>query len=141
MSRVRARAYTEDMRPLVLLAAAALAACAGGGPLRSSPAMGGAEGSARFTKSDDGDVVVEIKVEHLRDPERLDPAAWAYVAWARGTSGVPLNLGPLSVSRDREGRLKAVTQLKSFELFVTAEPAADVERPSGEPLLWTARYE
>lgn len=129
------------MRPPVLLLAAVLAACAGGGPLRSSPAIGGAEGTARFTRADDGNVVVDITVEHLRDPERLEPAAWAYVAWARGESGVPLNLGPLAVSRDREGRLKAVTQLRRFELFVTAEPSSDVERPSGEPLLWTARYE
>ncbi|UPT75155.1 MAG: hypothetical protein M0D55_05445 [Elusimicrobiota bacterium] len=111
------------------------------GRLRSSPAVGGAEGEVRYGRTQDDDVVIDLTVEHLRAPERLEPPGWAYVAWARGSSGSPLNLGPLSVSRGRHATLRAVTQLRNFDLFVTAEPAADVESPSGEPLLWASRHE
>lgn len=148
----RTGAYTKNMRGNglgagPLLAAAALAGaiygCGSfGGHLRSGPAGGGAEGEARFRRTLDDDVAIELTVRHLRDPEKLNPPAWAYVAWVRSSKEAPaLNVGALRVAKDRSGTLKTVTRLRAFDLFVTAEAAATAERPTGEPLLWISRRE
>jgi hypothetical protein len=104
--------------------------------------MGAADGFVRFTQTPADGILISLSIKHLPDPETLEPPAWAYVAWIRSSaSSLPLNLGPLNVGKDLHGELKTITQLREFELFVTAEPTAGAERPSGEPLLWTSRYE
>ncbi len=126
-----------------LFAAGALSGCgAFGGHLQSARRSAGAEGEVRFRRVSGNDVAIDLAVKHMKEPERLDPPAWAYVAWVRGSREEPaMNVGMISVAKDRTGELKAVTQLRRFEFFVTAEPSATVEEPSGEPLLWTNRYE
>ena len=105
-----------------------------------SPAIGAAEGQVRFIRTPADNVEIDLTVKHLPDPAKMVPPAWAYVAWIRGAQGgPPLNIGALYVGKDATGELKTVTQLREFELFVTAEPVGAAERPSGEPLLWTSR--
>jgi hypothetical protein len=131
------------MTAAAALCAVILSGCASkGGHLEESPLMGAADGRVLFTHTPADDILISLSIKHLPDPETLEPPAWAYVAWIRSSSGSPpLNLGPLNVGKDLKGELRTVTQLHDFELFVTAEPTAVVERPSGEPLLWTSRYE
>ncbi len=149
---VSAGAYTPDMsemrRALATVAAAAvfagaLTGCAGyGGRLQSRSRLNGPEGEARFRRLPDENIAVALSVKHLTDPGKLDPPAWTYVAWVRGGAEEPaLNLGTLRVGNDHRGGLEAVTPLRRFKLFITAEPDGTVERPTGEPLLWTSRYE
>lgn len=112
-----------------------------GGNLNRSAAVPAAEGEVRFRRTPNDNVAIALSIKHLRDPQTLEPPAWAYVAWIRPKEGPALNIGALRVSRDQNGELQTVTQLRTFELFVTAEPTGEVEQPSGEPLLWTTRYE
>jgi hypothetical protein len=137
----------ESAFKLGVAAAACVAALYGcapslGGHLNGSGAAGGAEGEVRFRLLPNDDIAIDLSIKHLRDPQRLEPPAWAYVAWIRSSQeSPPLNLGTLTVSKDSSGELKTVTQLHAFDLFVTAEPAGTVEQPSGEPLFWRGRYE
>jgi hypothetical protein len=125
-----------------VLCAGLLPGCAArGGHLKGSALAGAADGFVRFTLTPADNLLISLSIKHLPDPEKLDPPAWAYVAWIRTSGGPPLNLGPLNLGKDLNGELKTVTELREFELFVTAEPTAFVERPSGEPLLWTSRLE
>lgn len=129
--------------PAVVAVCALLAGCASrGGHLTGSALAGAADGFVRFELTPADNVMISLKIRHLPDPEKLEPPAWAYVAWIRTSAGSPpLNLGPLNLGKDLNGELKTVTQLREFELFVTAEPTAVVDRPSGEPLLWASRIE
>jgi len=134
--------------PAVVALCAVLSGCAArGGRLTGSPLAGAADGFVRFELTPADNILISLKIRHLPDPETFEPPAWAYVAWIRTSPGSPplnlgpLNLGPLNLAKDLDGELKTVTQLREFELFVTAEPTAVVERPSGEPLLWTSRIE
>lgn len=117
---------------------AALSACASGGvrPLTRAAELATGEGEVVFGKSGDGGTSVGLRVRNLPEPERLEPPGYAYVAWAQDSAeNPPRNLGALRGG----GELKSRTELESFELFITAEPAGDAERPTGRRLLWADR--
>lgn len=123
--------------------AAALSSCAafgGGRPLSRGPELATGEGEVVFERSGDGGTAVRLSVRNLPEPERLDPPGYAYVAWAQGSpENPPLNIGSLRMEEEAGGELRARTELDFFDLFITAEPDREAERPTGRRLMWAAR--
>lgn len=141
------------MRPTLYLAGALLIAgllpgCStltgGGGDggasrLSVAPAEPSAEGTVTFGKGKNGNTSIDLSVRHLAQPGRLTPPENVYVVWTRRSGNAPpTNIGMLTVDKDLTGTLTTVTPLQSFELFITAEQAGTVDKPSGPPLLWTS---
>lgn len=113
------------------------AGCAGPQKVSTSPAMPAAEGTLRCEKAANDNTGIDLKVKHLANPDRLTPPASAYVVWTKiDKDAPPQNIGALAVDSDLNGRLKTVTAMRRFELFVTAEASGQVTTPSGAPLLW-----
>lgn len=127
---------------LVPAAVAALSSCAafgGGRALSRGPELAAAEGEVSFTRVPAGGTAVDLRVKHLREPERLDPPGYAYVAWAQARRDEPpVNLGLLNMAPDMSGELRVMTEAPCTELFITAEASGDAERPTGRRLLWAA---
>ena len=91
-----------------------------------------------FAKTDNDNTKIDLKVNHLAEPERVVPGATTYIVWVRPTGDAPAqNLGALKVDRNLKAKLETVTPQKNFELFVTAESSPLVTNPSGEALMWT----
>lgn len=132
----------NSSRFVIAAAAAALSSCAGlfgGRPLSRGPDLPAAVGEVSFTRLAGSGTAVEVRVENLVEPDRLNPPGYAYVAWVRtGREGPPSNLGFLSLRGDSSGELRALTALDCSELFITAEATGDAERPTGRRLLWAA---
>lgn len=84
-----------------------------------------------------GNARIEVEVEHLAPPERLESEDSIYVLWAVGTKGQNMNLGRLTVDRDRRGALVTKTPLRKFRLILTAEQNATVQRPSANVVFRT----
>ena len=138
------------MKPvsIIVLSAAVgagfLSGCAllSGGPgprLNASPAIPAAEGHAKFGSAPNGNTSIDLTVKHLADPQKLTPPANNYVVWLRASKDAAAqNIGALTVDKDLVGRLTTVTGLHTFDLFVTAETSGQVQRPAGQPLLWTS---
>jgi hypothetical protein len=103
-----------------------------------SPDIPAAQGKVKFDKTDDGNVAVILSVKYLADPQKLQPPAAIYVVWVSSDKDSPAqNIGALKVDNDREGKLKTVTPLRAFQLFVTAEANGQIQEPTGTKLLWT----
>lgn len=130
------RERVQILMGVVTIAGATSCASVTRAPLQSHGGIPAAQGEVRASKSENNNTVIEVNVRHLALPERVSPGANTYVVWARpeGASGVQ-NLGALRVSADLSGSLRAVTAFRQFELFITAEPSAQVMRPSGAELL------
>ncbi|HKW13351.1 MAG TPA: hypothetical protein VJS69_02590 [Candidatus Krumholzibacteria bacterium] len=98
-----------------------------------------AEGNARVSTTDNGNTQIDLDVKHLAPPERVASDATVFVVWVsdNNSAGPPHNLGALRVDKDLNGSIKAITSLRSFDLYVTAEPNATTDQPSGEHLLRT----
>lgn len=102
-----------------------------------SPEIPAAQGKVKFSKTNDGNITINLSVKYLADPQKLKPPAAIYVVWVgKDKDTVPQNIGALKVEKDREGTLKSVTPLHAFQLFVTAEANGQVQEPVGTKLLW-----
>ena len=99
-----------------------------------------AAGAGKVTTTDDGNTQISLQVKHLPPPEKISSEATAFVVWVKNNdeySAEPQNLGALKVDEDLDGSITAVTNLRSFDLYVTAEATPRVTTPTGETLLRT----
>ena len=121
----------------ILLAAALAAACASAPRLSSAPALSKAKGTVSFKSTLYKGTKIALRIENLKDPEKLDPPGYSYVAWVQSErESAPQNVGALVLDPDLNGVLRTTTPLHEFEFFVTAETSSDAAQPTGPPLFW-----
>ena len=115
--------------------------CAGSNQLRltSSPDIPGAQSTAKVSTTDNGNTQIDLVVEHLASPDRVDPGATTYIVWVRGNEAEAQsqNLGALKVDENEKGSISATTPLRSFNLYITAEASQLSTTPTGKTLLYT----
>jgi hypothetical protein len=126
----------------IILVGALAMSCASGSRnlvLTGSPDVPGAKGTAKVSSTDDGNTKIDLAVQHLAPPEDINSGATVYVVWVQGgdVGAEPHNLGALKVDSDLNGSMTAVTNLRSFDLYVTAEPSQATTTPTGKTLLRT----
>lgn len=107
-------------------------------PMTAASIVPAARGEVQIDKDKNGNIRVNMKVEHLANPENLTPAAVVYVVWLQDKGGNPENQGQLKVDKKLTASFKTVTPSKSFDLFVTAERDSGAKAPSGPEVLRTA---
>jgi len=111
--------------------------------LSGSPDVPGAQGVAKVSTTDDGNTKIDLVVQHLAPPEDINSGATVYIVWVHKNdvgseiSAEPQNLGALKVDSDLNGKMTGITNLRSFELYVTAEPSQSTTTPTGPSLLKT----
>lgn len=118
----------------------AAAGCASSTQLMSADSrVPAAQGEVKAKTEDNGNTHLKVKVKHMAKPNAVEPMAQTYVVWAQDTAntGNVQNLGALQVSDDLEGEIEAITPLKRFDVFITAEPLATAQYPTGVKTLWT----
>lgn len=121
----------------VLAAAVLASACATAPRLSSAPALSRAKGTVSFKPTLYKGTKIALRIENLKDPEKLDPPGYSYVAWVQSErESPPQNVGALVLDPDLNGVLKTATPLHEFEFFVTAETSSDAAEPTGPPLFW-----
>lgn len=128
---------------IVMLIATGMAAfsCAGPRELRltTSPDIPAAQGTAMIGTTDNGNTKIDLTVEHLASPERVAPGTTVYIVWVRANEpgAQPQSLGALTVDANLKGSISAVTPLRAFDLYITAEPSQMSTAPTGKTLLST----
>ena len=110
--------------------------------MKGTQTLPAARGNASVMTTDDGNTQVDVKVEHLAQPAQITPDATVFILWVQNRllgegNAQPQNLGALRVGDDLTGKITAMTPLRDFDLYITAEPSAQVVAPSGEALLRT----
>jgi len=133
--------FHRFMIAILILTCLAALSCSGPRQLRltTSSDIPAAQGTVKISTTDNGNTKIDVVVEHLASPERINPGATVFVVWARGSEAgaQPQNLGALKVDDNLNGSISAVTPLRSFEVFITAEPSQMSEWPTGKTLLYT----
>jgi hypothetical protein len=123
---------------IALLLAGGLAVSAWAGEHRmanKSDLIPSATGKVEVKEDDNGNRRIKVRVYHLVDPERLNPARSGYIVWIEPKGKDPEPLGMLKVDKDWKGELEGTTPSKSFSVFVTAEENPKSERPEGTEIL------
>ena len=105
-------------------------------PMTASPAVPAAKGTVKAQRDkDNGDIKLDIKVEHLAHPGSLTPSAEYYLVWVRPNGGEPLKEGAIGVDNNLSGELKVETTAKDFDVSITAEQSKSDTEPSGQEVL------
>ncbi|MCA9544659.1 MAG: hypothetical protein KC613_09730 [Myxococcales bacterium] len=100
--------------------------------LRGTPSAAGADGKLELEKTEAGNYLLNLEVEHLAPASRIEAGKKVYVAWLVTEDKAPVKLGKLAYDGDdREGKMVATTTEQAFIFRVTAEEGLDAEKPGG----------
>jgi hypothetical protein len=99
--------------------------------LRSGPRTPGARGTVGVETEPDGNHRITLEVSHVPAAARIDPSLSSLVVWLQGSGGgrSPVSVGVLEVDKDLNGKIQLTTPLRSFAIYVTAEPSPAVTQP------------
>src|ERR1700759_985841 len=95
--------------------------------------MGNASGKAKVTGKK-SNVEIEAKFDGLDDPTKFGLEYLSLVLWAVSPEGRAVNLGELVVDHN-SSRVKAITDMQTFGMIVTAEPYFAVNQPGNMVVL------
>jgi outer membrane protein OmpA-like peptidoglycan-associated protein len=90
--------------------------------------MQSAAGEAKV-ENKNGRIEVDAKFDNLEEATKFGLEYLTYVLWAISPQGRAMNLGEIEL-KNSAGHLKALTDLQTFALIVTAEPYFAVTQPS-----------
>lgn len=97
-----------------------------------------ATGTVKVEKAkENGNMKLDIKVDHLARPSSLTPSANNYLVWIRPNGGEAFKQGAIGVDKHLSGELKLETVSKDFDVFITAEQSEGVTFPSSVEVLRT----
>jgi|SRR5580698_3900096 hypothetical protein len=107
-------------------------------PMTAATSVPGATGTVKADKAkDNGNIKLDIKVDHLARPSSLTPSADSYLVWIRPNGGDVFKQGAIGVDKNLNGELKLETVSKDFDVFITAEQSDSVTSPSSVEVLRT----
>jgi outer membrane protein OmpA-like peptidoglycan-associated protein len=95
--------------------------------------MANASGAAKV-QGKKSSVEIEASFENLDDPTRFGLEYLTYVLWAVSSQGRAVNLGELVLDNGKS-HVKAITELQTFGMIVTAEPYFAVTQPGNVVVL------
>jgi len=106
--------------------------------MQSGAGVPAAMGMVKAQKAkDNGNIKLDIKVDHLATPASLTPSANSYLVWIRPNGGEAFKQGAIGVDKNLSGELKLETVSKDFDVFITAEQSDNVTFPSDVQVLHT----
>lgn len=102
-------------------------------PFHGTDLLSGATGEAKV-ENKGSRVEIEAKFEGMDDATKFGLEYLTYVLWAVSPEGRAVNLGEVQVKHGR-AEVKAITDMQTFGMVVTAEPYFAVTQPGDEVVL------
>jgi hypothetical protein len=107
-------------------------------PLQVAQKVPAATGQLTVDEGKNGNHRVALDVDHLARPDAVQQNATAYVVWLkplRDADTEPRNVGTLSVDDRLKGEFETSTAFRDFDIIVTAERSANVNKPRGQEVM------
>ena len=120
---------------VLIVCSLACVALAGDVPMIADPSIPAAGGNIDYLHDKNHNIKYHIDTKHLARPDSLTPAKQVYVVWIQPRGKDPMNAGVLSVNDKLEGSFRGTTPYQTFDVFITAEDAANSDHPTGPQLL------
>lgn len=103
-----------------------------------------AEGYVKIKKDKNKNYALDIRVNNLASPKRLQPPKQTYVVWIETANGGK-NIGQMSsasglFTSSLKASLKTVTSFKPTRLYITAEDNGDIQYPGLQSVLMTDQF-
>jgi len=126
------RFRVPTVAPFLLILAVALlgSGCAKKVRFKALPLAGRGAAAAVVNLTYDRNNILEVKLSNVPDPAAIKAGYTRYVLWAMTADRQhAVNIGQLRVDEKKNAAIKTLTPLRTFILFITAEPAGDAMTP------------
>ncbi|HET8753643.1 MAG TPA: hypothetical protein VFM59_04710 [Salinimicrobium sp.] len=101
----------------------------------TSEVLPAAEAVMKVDKNDNNNYVLELEIENMAKPGRLQPARRTYVVWMVTDQHGTINIGNLNINNNNKASLETITPYKPIRIFITAEDDQKVIVPSTQVVL------
>jgi len=90
-----------------------------------------AQGEIEVENGDGGEILINMTIDQLVSPERIELGLTHYVVWFTSVGALPQRQGTLDYDPETQtGHASIPTKLREFELQITAEASETPNRPS-----------
>lgn len=117
--------------------------CSTNASFLSSSVVPAARGDVKVTRDNNKNYVIQMDIENLAEPERLQPPKKMYIIWMVTDQKLTKNIGQMdsssgAFSNKLKASFKTSSPFKPVKIFLTAEDDANVQY-SNEPVVISTR--
>jgi hypothetical protein len=144
MKSIQAKSLTNS---IFAVAAAVLilfyfSSCAKKISFQGSSVVPAARGDVKVKKDNNNNYNIQISVNNLAEPKRLQPSKTAYVVWMETSDNATKNIGQINsstgfLSTKLKASFESVSSTKPTRIFITAEDDAGTQYPGSMVVLTT----
>ncbi len=122
-----------------------LSSCARKISFQNSSIVPAARGDVKIKKDNNNNYRIQISLNNLAEPKRLEPPKNTYVVWMETDNNATKNIGQINSSTGLlSSKLKAsfetVSSTKPTKIFLTAEDDASVQYPGTQVIMTTSDF-
>lgn len=122
-----------------------VSSCATKTKFLTSSVVPGAQGEVKVKKDNNKNYVIDVDINSLADPSRLQPAKNMYVVWMEGNDNKTQNMGQIKsshsmMSKQMKGSFETVSPVSPKKIFITAENDASIQYPNFADIILTTDY-
>jgi len=122
-----------------------LSSCSRKVSFQNSSVVPAARGDVKVKKDNNNNYRIQISLDDLAEPKRLEPSKSTYVVWMETANNVTKNIGQINSSTGfLSSKLKAsfetVSSSKPTKIFLTAEDDASIQSPGTQVIITTSDF-
>lgn len=111
----------------------------------TSSVVPAAEGVVKVKQDNNNNYVIDVNINNLAEPSRLQPAKDMYVVWMEGDDNETKNMGQIKsshsmISKQLKGSFETVSPVRPKKIFITAENDPSIQYPNYSDIILTTDY-
>lgn len=112
---------------------------------QTSSIVPAANGTVKVKKDGNSNYQINLSIENLAEPTRLQPSKKTYVVWMETENNGTKNIGQINsstgfLSSKLKASFEAVSSFKPVKIFLTAEDDAAIQYPGMQLVLSTDKF-
>jgi hypothetical protein len=112
-------------------------ACARKAAFATSSVVPAARGYATIKRDKNRNYVVQVQLNYLAEPTRLEPPKKMYVVWIETENHLIQNIGQIKTSNNLKATFQTASPFKPIKIFLTAEDEAAIQYPGSQLIIST----
>lgn len=135
------------LNTILAIVAAAIAlfffsSCARKISFQTSSVVPAARGDVKVKKDNNNNYSIQVSLNNLAEPKRLEPSKNTYVVWMETSDNVTKNIGQINsstgfLSNKLKASFETVSSTKPTKIFLTAEDDAGIQYPGTQVIMTT----
>jgi hypothetical protein len=144
MKSIQTKSLTNTILAIVaaMIVLFFFSSCARKISFQTSSVVPAARGDVKVKKDNNNNYSIQISLNNLAEPKRLEPAKNTYVVWMETSDNVTKNIGQINsstgfLSNKLKASFETVSSTKPTKIFLTAEDDASIQYPGTQVIMTT----